>query len=254
MRPLADLLICLRFFSRLPVPSTARERNLGANGFVAAAAMSPVAGVIVAALPALVLCAARGCALPAAVRAVLALAALAAVTGALHEDALADCADGLGGRGRQRKLDIMRDSRIGAFGATALVFSVLLRAVALTAAVDQGRGVVAVFLSACLSRTACLLPLAILPPARSDGLGASAARPVASAVIGAGALAVVIVALWLPFGLGAGRASAAILAAASLSLLTCVLAHWQIGGQTGDVAGAAQQLAEIAVLIVFSAA
>lgn len=252
MTPLADLFICLRFFTRLPVPSTERERALGAGSLAAAAAMAPLAGVVLAIGPALVLAAALALRLSADIAALLALAALIVTTGALHEDALADCADGFGGgRTRDRKLAIMRDSRIGAYGAAAIALSLLLRAATLAGAATAGRGVAALVVAAALSRAACFVPLALLPPARADGAGAAAGDVGWRRMLAGWALAIVVAAV---AGAGIGRAAVATLAAAFAALAVTALARRQIGGQTGDVAGAAQQIAEIAVLLAYAAA
>ncbi len=255
MTLLIDLLICLRFFSRLPVPATRREIALGARGFAAAAGMAPLAGAVIALAPIMVTLAALAAELPPAVAAPLALASLVALTGALHEDALADCADGFGGgRTRERKLAIMRDSRIGAFGAVALALTLFIRAATLTAILVHGTGaaVLALLAAAALSRAACLVPLGLLPPARADGVGAGAgpgARGLATAAV------VVLLGAVLAAACGAGvwRSAVAVATAAASALGVTALARRQIGGQTGDVAGAAQQLAETAVLLVFSA-
>ena len=254
MTPFADLLICLRFLSRLPVPWTARERELAAGGLAAAAAMAPVAGLILALPQVAVLAAASALSLPADVCVVLTLTTSVLLTGALHEDALADCADGFGGGAdRQRKLAIMRDSRIGAYGATAIVLSLLLRASALAAALAAGRAGTALCVAAMLSRAACLVPLALLSPARVDGAGAaSSVRP--DRMLAAWGVAVILTIAWAVAahgGLGYGVGSS--LGAALASLAVTALAWRQIGGQTGDVAGATQQVAEIVVLLAYAA-
>ena len=117
--------------------------------------------------------------LPLILRAGLATAALVVATGALHEDGLADVADGFGGGAtRARKLEIMRDSRVGAYGAIAIALALILRVGALAAALDGGfwRASLSLMLVAALSRAAALTPLALLPPARVDGAGAAAGR------------------------------------------------------------------------------
>ncbi len=253
---LADLLIALRFFSRLPVPTTRREQALGAGGLAAAVAAVPLAGAIIGLVPAAVLVAARAVGIPSLVAAGLAVAALVGVTGALHEDGLADCADGFGGgRTRERKLAIMRDSTIGSYGACAVAISLLLRTAAIAAVADDGpaRGAATLVATAALSRGLALLPLILLPPARTDGNGA-AIRPKPTGVALALVLAAAI-ALALPILAGASfsRAVAAIVVAGTAALAGTALAHRQIGGQTGDVAGATQQVAEIAALVVFCA-
>src|ERR1700735_5265271 len=106
-------------------------------------------------------------------------AALVVATGALHEDGLADVADGFGGGAtRARKLEIMRDSRIGAYGAIAIALALILRVGALAAALDGGlwRACSSLLLVAALSRAAALRPLALLPPARADGAGGGGGR------------------------------------------------------------------------------
>lgn len=253
----ADLLICLRFFSRLPVPVTAREAAFGSRGLAEAAAMTPVAGAILGLITTAIFLAVCGARFPTSVAAVIAIAAAVALAGALHEDGLADCADGFGGgRTRDRKLDIMRDSRLGTFGSAALALSLYIRIAALTAASTPLAtvGAAALVAAGALSRTACLLPLVLLPPARDSGAGAAAARPAVRTVAIAGLLSVGLssVAVWTA-DLSIGVAALAPCTAFAAAFLVSALAQRQIGGQTGDVAGAAQQMAEIGVLIVFAA-
>ncbi|MFT8308999.1 adenosylcobinamide-GDP ribazoletransferase [Acetobacter malorum] len=102
----------------------------------------------------------------------LALAFQCVLTGGLHEDGLADMADGCGGASRERRLEIMRDSRIGSYGVMALGLSLLVRASAV-AALPAGVAVLALAVSACLARTVLLVLPACLPPARPDGLARS---------------------------------------------------------------------------------
>ena len=254
---LADLLIALRFFSRLPVPTTRREKELGAAGLAAAVAAVPLAGAIIGLVPATVLVMARAVGLAPLVAAALAVTAVLGVTGALHEDGLADCADGFGGgRTRERKLQIMRDSGVGAYGACAVALSILLRGATIAAIAEGGPAWSAATLvaTASLSRGLALLPLGLLTPARTDGRGAAAARPAVDRVAFAFALAALIaVALPMLAGASFSRAVTATVAAVAAALAIVALAHRQIGGQTGDVAGAAQQAAEIAALVVLSA-
>jgi adenosylcobinamide-GDP ribazoletransferase len=187
--------------------------------------------------------------LPPVLAAGLALAAQIITTGALHEDGLADLADGFwGGRDPARRLEIMRDSRIGSYGTLALVVSVGLRWQALAVLAGQGAGLaaVAILAVAMTSRAVPAVLLAVLPPARSDGMGrlasGGAGPEVVAAVLLAGLPALALsgmlpaMALQAAFGFGVARLSLA-----------------KIGGQTGDVLGAAQQLAEIAALLVLAA-
>ena len=176
-------------------------------------------------------------------------AALVAVTGALHEDGLADVADGFGGGStRERKLEIMRDSRIGAYGAVALALALILRVGALAASLDGpfGRAALSLILVAAISRAGALMPLALLPPARADGAGAAAGRLEGSALAAAWGSALVIALGAGLVALGLVHALVAALMSGAAALGVVAMARRAIGGQTGDVAGAAQQCAEVA--------
>ncbi|HET9019903.1 MAG TPA: adenosylcobinamide-GDP ribazoletransferase, partial [Acetobacteraceae bacterium] len=136
----------------------------------------PLVGALVGGIGAAVYALGRTLGLGGPVAAIWTLAALLLVTGALHEDGLADAADGLGGgRTVERRLAIMRDSRIGSFGTLALLLSSALR-IAAIAALSPRMAACALVTSGALGRAALLLPLLLLPPARPDGLGASLAR------------------------------------------------------------------------------
>lgn len=217
--------------------------------------MLPAVGAIVAAISAAILCAADALGLPALVAAPLAIAALILATGAFHEDGIADCADGFGGGATPaRKLEIMKDSRIGTFGALALAFGFYLRAASLTVILEQNFALACAVLigAAAASRAAALIPIACLSPARAEGAGFSASRPDRIAV---GAAACLGAALALTPGLSGAqwpRLVAAMTAAAAAGLAVAAIAKREIGGQTGDVAGAAQQMSEIAYYLVFA--
>ena len=257
MRVLSDLLFCLRFYSRLPIPAFGFEAAPHSMGeFPRAVGLAPLAGALIA-LPAGLILAAAGAVLPPELAAILALAALAATTGALHEDGLADVADGFGGgRTIERKLEIMRDSRIGAYGGVALCLSLLARFAALTALLRMGLApaLSAFIAAAALSRWLGLLPMALLAPARKDGAAHAAMGPTPRALALGGALALAAgLAPWWAAGAAIGLTLTAVALALLAALGMADLARRQIGGQTGDVAGAAQQLAEIAFLITLCA-
>ncbi|HEY1782071.1 MAG TPA: adenosylcobinamide-GDP ribazoletransferase [Roseiarcus sp.] len=241
-----DVADALRFFTRLNVGAPTPAGPLDISRIAWAA---PLAGAVVGLIGALVLALTARLGLPLLLGAGLATAALVAATGALHEDGLADVADGFGGgTGRERKLEIMRDSRIGAYGAIALALSLILRVGALAAALDGGlwRAALSLILVAALSRAAALTPLALLAPARADGAGAAAGPLDSSALAAAWGSALVIA---LVIGLAALGLIHALLAAVMSgvgALGVVALARRAIGGQTGDVAGAAQQCGEIA--------
>ncbi|HLW93445.1 MAG TPA: adenosylcobinamide-GDP ribazoletransferase [Roseiarcus sp.] len=246
------VVVALRFYSRLPLPSIGVDRPpFAAPSPELLARYAAPAGAIIGACGALVLALSRGLGLPLLPSAALAIGALVLICGALHEDGLADIADGFGGGAtRERKLEILRDSRIGAYGAAALALSLILRVAALSSLAAEGTaiGAAALIVAGAVSRSFGLIPLAILDPARSDGAGASVGRLDMGAFL-LGALAAFLIAVVLGLAvLGFGRAVLASIVAAAASFGVAAVARRQIGGQTGDVAGAAQQLAEIACL------
>ncbi|GMA77280.1 hypothetical protein GCM10025880_36970 [Methylorubrum aminovorans] len=157
-----DLAACLRFFTRLPIPPLPDEpAPHAAPDFRTVPRVLPLAGLLIALPAALVLVLAWEIRLGPFVAAALALVALALITGAMHEDGLADVADGFGGgQSRERSLEIMRDSRIGAYGGTALFLGLALRAAMLATLLDRSGTLAAVALlfAAALSRTAALIP------------------------------------------------------------------------------------------------
>jgi len=249
-----DLAHCVRFYSRLPVPALPWEQNAHAlPSFPRLVRVIPFAGLLIGLVPAAVL----GCALLLDLgpwlAAILSVGAMVLATGALHEDGLADLADSFGGSTREKRLEIMRDSRIGSFGASALVLALALRIGALAtlaSRIDGGAVTAVVLLVASLSRTAGLMPLVFLSPARRDGMSQAVGQParetfwLAAGI--AGGIAVVLGALaGLP---PIGVALTLVLSGLSGVALTG-FASRHLGGQTGDIAGAAQQVAEIAALI-----
>src|SRR5690606_30107654 len=155
-----------------------------------------------------------------------------------------------GGRSREDKLAIMRDSRTGSYGVVAVVLSLLIRWAALAALAGAAPALALLALVAAHAASRAVLPamLAALPPARADGLGSGVGHIGNATVLAA--LAVGVVAL-LPGGIAFGLVAA--LALGLSAFFVARLARAQIGGQTGDVLGAAQQAGEIAVLVVASA-
>jgi adenosylcobinamide-GDP ribazoletransferase len=133
-----DLAASLRFFSILPLPAPAEPDEAP---FSTSAWAAPLAGALIGLLAAIALAIALRLGLPPSLAAVAAVAALVVVSGGLHEDGLADCADGLAaGRSCDERLTIMRDSRIGAFGAIALTLALVARVAAITALAGAGAG------------------------------------------------------------------------------------------------------------------
>jgi adenosylcobinamide-GDP ribazoletransferase len=173
---------------------------------------------------------------------VLAMAALVVVSGALHQDGLADTADGLGARGDcARRLQVMRDSAIGVYGALALIAWALLLLTTL-ASLDATHAFAALTIACALARWAALLHATATPPARPDGLGA--ALHVGRTALGAATVTSLLLALAL-CGLAPGAAAlgAALLAAA----LSAGFARRTLGGRTGDTLGATIAIAEVAI-------
>lgn len=238
----ADLLACLAFYTRLPV----NAGDPAGRNFAEAQWAAPVAGIAVALCGALAFWLADFVGLPSLLAGLIAVAAIMLASGALHEDGLADVADGFGGGAtRERKLEIMRDSRTGSYGAAALVFSIALRAGALAAVAAPATAAWSLIAAHAAARALMPLFMRMVPPARSDGLSAGVGSipertSYAALAIGAAAL--------LPLGLGAALVAAILLALWTFALRR--LALRQIGGQTGDVLGALEQGGEIVVLLV----
>jgi adenosylcobinamide-GDP ribazoletransferase len=206
----------------------------------------PIAGFVVGGAGALVYATALGLKLPSTLAAALALSATLLVTGCLHEDGLADAADGLGGgRDRARKLEIMRDSRLGTYGACALAMSLLLRWAAL-AALASPILVASALIAAHVSARATLPAfMHFVPAARIDGLAAEAGQPAVRPAAVAVALGVVTLAV----ALGLIATIVGLVLATCACLFMAWLAMQQIGGQTGDVLGAVEQIIEIVILL-----
>ncbi len=243
----------VRFFSRLPMPRlTAGDDPAAMPDFARAVTMLPFAAVVIA-LPAAIALFALGSltGLPSLTVAILAIALEVMVTGAMHEDGLADTADGFGGGlTTARKLEIMKDSRIGTYGAAAVGLALLARASLIAALLQESAALAALALVAAsaISRMTAMLPLAILPPARPDGAAHSAGRPTSKAlIVGLFFSLILTLAALAPF-LGLARPTVGVVIAIGTVLAMTALADRQIGGQTGDVIGASQQIGTIAFL------
>ncbi len=262
-RWLSDLRLALMLLTRLPTGKSASP----ADATVARAAwIFPLVGLLVGAAGGGIFMMASYLGIGIASAALLAMGMQVLLTGALHEDGLADTADGFGGgRSRERKLEIMRDSRIGTYGVVALVLILSLRFTALqdiasnllsiSDELDEATGqnsavIIALVAAGALSRAAMAVVWYLLPPARSDGLAAGS-----GAVSFGSAVAATVIAALIAFAALPGFAFIiACAAAAVLAFAVAALAHWQIRGHTGDVLGAAQQITEIGVLLAIGAA
>ncbi len=249
----ADAALSLRFFSRIPLPQiNASDDPARFPDFTKAARAVPIAGGVLAFPAAILILALHFTALPLAIQALAAVLLCICLTGALHEDGLADVADGFfGGATREKRLEIMKDSRIGAYGAIALMAGLFARTVLLATLIERfgplaaAASLIAVEAS---SRAAMVWPWYRLPAARSDGLGATCGKPEFSSVIAAIPIAgifAVPLAFLLPFSAIAAGLLFLVLATGMMSRLAVA----KIGGQTGDVLGATQQIAGIALLV-----
>ncbi len=240
---LAELQLAVMLLTRLPAGHLSYAPSIGQSAWA-----FPVVGAVVGAIAAVVMTALTG--LTPILAAGITLAVTVLVTGGLHEDGLADLADGFGGgRDKARKLAIMRDSRIGSYGTLALIFVLGLRVQAIAVVAGQGSAVWGLIAIEAASRAVLPLVLRVMPAARGDGLGHSAAQVSWGRV--AIALALGLACLVLIGGMTAVWVGATIALVVS-AIAGLALRH--IGGQTGDVLGAMQALSACAAWIVLSAA
>jgi adenosylcobinamide-GDP ribazoletransferase len=243
-----DLVMALRFFSRLPTGDSPHERpDLGRIAMAL-----PLASVVMGAIPILLL-GGVWLGLPGYFAAALAVGAMVIVGGGMMEDSLADSADGLfGGSTRERRLDILKDSRHGTYGVAALCLFLVLRVTALggVAAVNP-LAAAGMWLAANIAgRSGALWVAVTLPPARAEGASASAGTLAVSRFVVGAALATLLV-----FVIGAPASSLlgvilALLAVGLVVLGWTALCRKLVGGQTGDLIGAAAGLGEVAALAV----
>lgn len=239
-----DVATCIAFFTRIPVPFAWQAPERFSQVLWAA----PLAGVLVGLLVAGTCLALLGFGFAAGPAAAAALGVGLLVTGALHEDGLADVADAFGGgQDAEAKLRILKDSRNGTFGTLALCLGVLLRWTALAALAGSPSLLAAVVAAHAASRALFVPFTAVVEPAAQSGLatGLGDRRPAASlAALLLGALALLL----------CGPLYALVAAGALVfwSLVLAVLTRRQIGGHTGDVLGTLQQGAEILLLLLAS--
>ena len=236
-----DLWSGFALLTRLPVPNHAPRGAASAWAW-------PLVGAVLGAMAAGFAGVALGLGLTPGVVAAGVLGLMALVTGGLHEDGLSDTADGLfGGWTRERRLEIMKDSRVGSYGVLALVLVTLARWSALTTVLGAG-GIWGLIAVGALSRAPMGLVMSALPNARGGGFSHATGRPSAAVALSGAGVAVVIALLF------AGWATIPMLVLTALAVgLLARSAQKRIGGQTGDILGASQQLAEVACLAVLAA-
>jgi len=235
-----SFLVATQFLTRLPVSP---KEDFSADALASSTAFFPVVGLLVGAGG----CLLRWILLPhtnASIVAVAILIYLVVVTGGLHEDALADAADGFGGGfSRERVLEIMRDSRIGSFGAIAIGLGLLSRFVLLSDL--SANRFISYFIAAhVLSRWSALPLASLLPAARpEDGQG----RRIAQSVSASSFLLGTILCAGIVIFLLKWRALYLVVATIAVIAATGAFYRHRIGGITGDCLGATNQLAEVAV-------
>lgn len=238
-----DLKIAMIFFTRVPV---AYDGALGLGELKRAWRAVPLVGAVIGAVGAAGYDCMVRAGLPPGLAALLSIMVTVLLTGALHEDGLSDFVDGAGGgRDREQRLAIMRDSRIGAYGVLALIFSVALRAGGIAMIAEPYA--VALGLVATHAVARAMVPLAIsrMEPARSDGLGADAGKPTRLTL----AITLVLAAI-LAIGLLGPRHGLIVLGVAALAaMIVAWVARRLVGGYTGDVLGAVEQAAEISMIL-----
>jgi adenosylcobinamide-GDP ribazoletransferase len=239
--------IALQFFTRLPIPAWV---GFQASWLQHASRYFPLVGCVVAAVAAAVYFAAA-LVLPAPVAAVLSTAASIYLTGAFHEDGFADACDGLGGgMTRERALEIMKDSRVGAYGAIGIVCMLAAKLSAL-AMLPPRVAVGALFLAHPLSRLAAASLIWKLDYVRDEGKAKPLAQQMSTAEFAIAALTALLPA---PILLAADWIAPAAVLAALLAGLVAAL--WfgrklqrRLGGYTGDCLGAVQQVAEALIYV-----
>lgn len=237
-----DVALCIGFYTRLPLPYF----DMGGRSLAQAQWAAPLAGAVIGLIGAAALAIASMIGIPPAPAAAIALAAVMFVTGMLHEDGISDTVDGFGGgRTRERALEIMRDSRIGSYGAGALILSVLLRWSALAEIDSIGDAVLALIAAHAASRALIPAFMQLLPNARLDGLAVGAGRVESGPALIAAMLGMLAL---LPLGFSFAVTTAILLLIWLFAFRR--LALKKIGGQTGDTIGAFQQGCEIIVLLL----
>jgi len=243
-----DLLMGLRFYSRLPTGNTAHVRpNLSRMALAL-----PFTSLVIGIGPAAVLLGLEWLNVPHFFAAAAAIACLVVVTGAMAEDALADAADGLfGGRTIEERLGVMKDSRHGTYGVCAIALLLLLRVTAIGSIPSPLAAAGVMLAASVMARSGALWLTVALPPARIGGAAATAGQ-VSRQAFGIGAVFMVVLSFVLA---GFAVSVFGLVVAYGLAAMTVwgwvTLCRRMIGGQTGDLIGALQALIEVAALTGF---
>lgn len=234
----ADVLSAMTLLTRFPIPGSGDQDQ---DRIAISAWAYPIVGLVLGILAILIGGVANGLSLPPLASAVLIAAFYAGATGAMHMDGLADTLDGLwGGWTKERRLEIMKDSRVGVYGVTGLVLVIMLNVVLIAQIIENG-AMFALIGAAAVSRAAMVCLMHFLPQARSGGLSAQVGKPgFETTAIAAGLGAVICL-------ISAGLAPIVFAIIAMISIGWIAIS--KIGGQTGDILGATQKATETAALI-----
>jgi len=238
------ILLCLSFFTRLPLSRWAPSMDSVPLAKIVWA--FPIAGALIGLASGVTYWLFYRLGFTPGLAAILMIAFQLWLTGALHEDGLADTADGFaGGYNKESRLRIMRDSSIGSFGALALIVTMLLRIYALTLLSDPKMIFLVVISADSISRAMIAVGMYVLPSARPDGLAVWAGKPALDQMSISVSLASCIILILL-------KMSGVMLIIAALCTcgIMCLVSRRKIGGITGDVYGAIQQVTETSLLII----
>jgi adenosylcobinamide-GDP ribazoletransferase len=243
-----DLLMGLRFYSRLPTGNTPHQRpNLDRMALTL-----PLTSVIIGVPPVAVLLILEWAGTPTFFAAVVAVALMVVVTGAMSEDALADAADGLfGGSTIEQRLEIMKDSRHGTYGVCAIALLLAARIAAVGSVTSPLEAAATLLTAPLIARSGALSLSLALPAARSGGAAATAGQVSQRSFLIGIAIAAVVSFATGGFAVGILGLAAAFILAALVAWGWTILCRRLIGGQTGDLIGALQALLEIAALTAF---
>jgi len=235
-----DILIAFSLLSRLPVPV---DHELAGKRGACATWAYPIVGLVLGLIAGIIGTTLHWFGAPTGIAAIAALGSLVILTGGMHEDGLADCADGFGGAmEKDQRLTIMKDSRIGAFGAVALVLFIMARASGMDSLIHLSF-IAPLMAVGAASRLPMILAMYAMPNAREGGLSSSIGTPPETAIGIAITLTLVICFICI------GWAGIFVFAWAMIAAgVMATLAHKAIGGKTGDVLGAIQQWAEVGAL------
>lgn len=241
-----DFLVALVFLTRLPIRL---NFNFTLSALGRASRCFPLVGLIVGGVSGAVFLVAHLSGAPILIASLLSLSSQVLLTGALHEDAIGDVADGFGGGAdKSKKIEIMRDSRVGTYAVVMLILVIGIKAAALASFQNPYLAFSVILSAAVISRGVMTWGMFLLPTAREDGLGATAGKPSLTSTLWALLFMLLIPVATLNPYLG----SIALIAAITGASLMAVIAYRQIGGQTGDVLGSLQQVSEAAILLTLA--